>query len=695
MESDRWSGSPVAPAGIVAIAAWVAWGWLDGGYAPQRLGWLGAGLIVLVGLTALVVPPNLASWERRRWIAVTALPALAGWALLSILWADFPGDAWIGADRILVYAACFALFAAWPWTARALVALLGLFSLGVAAVGAIVLVRAAIASDASEFFLEGRLLEPVGYPNGNVALWMSAFWPAIALGSSPAVPLLLRVLFLPSATLLLSLALLGQSRAWLLLMPIVAVVALLLARQRLRLLLGAAIAAVPTAAIAEPLLDIRGRLVGDTPDITPFASTPALIGAACAAAALAAAAFALADRRVRIAARAHRILGVVVATLLVVAAIGSGVAVVAAADDPGGWISERWDEFTGGSSADFGESRFSGSFATGRYDEWRVAWAEFVDHPVTGIGADNYAAPYLERRDDDYREPKHPHSLELMLLSQFGIVGAALFVAFAITAVWLALERRRRLDAVSGQAVGAALMVFVYWFVYGSQDWFLEIPALAAPALGLLGLAGAVSLDGKAGASADDDQPTEPETGPAVRPARRGALTTAAYGLAIAAVVVLAASALVLPALAAGYAEAGTRGWGTDPDLAVSRLERAADLNPLSAEPLLLQGSIALRLGDEALARQALNRALEREPKNWYAYFQLALLDGSLGDYSAAGERLAQARELNPNDRVARRLAELIDRRRPIDPVELNQRYLDSFRRRFPGALRPPELQVG
>ena len=81
------------------------------------------------------------------------------------------------------------------------------------------------------------------------------------------------------------------------------------------------------------------------------------------------------------------------------------------------------------------------------------------------------------------------------MLSQLGVVGTALFAAFIAAAVWLALSRRRRLDAISGGAIGAAIMVFAYWVLYGSQDWFWEIPALAGPALGLLGLAGAAVID--------------------------------------------------------------------------------------------------------------------------------------------------------------------------------------------------------
>ena len=62
------------------------------------------------------------------------------------------------------------------------------------------------------------------------------------------------------------------------------------------------------------------------------------------------------------------------------------------------------------------------------------------------------------------------------MLSQLGVVGTALFAAFIAAVVWLALRCRRRLDAISGGAIGAAIMVFAYWVLYGSQDWFWERP---------------------------------------------------------------------------------------------------------------------------------------------------------------------------------------------------------------------------
>ena len=168
-----------------------------------------------------------------------------------------------------------------------------------------------------------------------------------------------------------------------------------------------------------------------------------------------------------------------------------------------------------------------------------------------------------------------------------------------------------------------------------------------------------------------------------------------AAAAAIIGIALVAGAALVVPALAAAYSDAALAGWRSNPELAVSRLERAADLNRLSAEPYLLEGSMALQLGDTALAREAFSRALEREPRNWYAYLQLALLEGSLGNEQAAKAQLARALELNPNDKVADRVRRLLEAGREIDPDELNARYLRQWATRFPGSLRSPTPELG
>jgi len=670
--------NPLLPAGAIAVAIWLVWAAESGGYAPTQWGLVGTLLVLLVGIAAVANPPRAGEWGRARTIMLALLAAFVAWNYLSILWADVPSDAWAGADKMLVYAAGVALFAMWPWSAQGVVAVLGLFTLGAAVVGVVTLVHVANAADATGFFEEGRLRYPIGYVNGNVAFWMSAAWPALYLAASPTLGPVIRATALAAAGLFVDLAVLGQSRAWLFLMPLAVALALLLARQRLRLVLAGGLVTVATLAIARPLLDVHDQFNAAEITDPTLGSQPFLVLGACLGLGFAGAVWAVLDPRVEIGRRAQLALTAVVLTCAVVGLAGAGAVAASRIDHPSTWIRDRWDDFAGGAARDDSQgSRFTGSLSSGRYGEWKVAWAEFLDHPVVGIGADNYATAYLERRTDNFREPRYPHSIELRLLSQLGIVGTALFVGFLGIALWLALRRRRHLDAVGGGAIGACLMIFGYWLLYGSQDWFWEIPVLAGPAFGFLGLATAPPGEELDPASSGSD-------------AAGSRWLRIVTGVAVAAIALGGAAALVLPGASAAYTDAALGGWRADPGTAYARLDRAAALNPLSAEPYLLKGSMALQVGNDAVAKDAFREALAREPKSWYAYLQLAMLAGSRGDAATARRYLDRSLALNPNDKVSDKVRRLLDEGKPIDPNELNQRFLSQYASRFPGSLRPP-----
>jgi O-antigen ligase len=73
----------------------------------------------------------------------------------------------------------------------------------------------------------------------------------------------------------------------------------------------------------------------------------------------------------------------------------------------------------------------------------RVAWDMFLDHPVLGVGAGNYATrfgPYAARTGfaareyDDPAEPQYPHNLYLEIAAETGLVGLLLFAAVMVAA---------------------------------------------------------------------------------------------------------------------------------------------------------------------------------------------------------------------------------------------------------------------
>ncbi|MEA2426231.1 MAG: hypothetical protein QOH13_2641, partial [Thermoleophilaceae bacterium] len=245
---------PALPLVAVAIGTLVWFAASNGGYEVTT--WAPGALIVLalVAIGLVSVPPARA--PRIVVVAVVALVGYAAWSYLSIGWADQKGDAWDGANKSLLYALAFALFALWRPRGRAAVALLIVYCLGVAGVGLVEILRASSAADPRDFFSQGRFASPAGYMNANVALWFTAFWPCVALAARRELRPALRGLLAAAGVLLCGLAVLGQSRGWLFTAPVATLAFIALVPRRVRTILTLAVVFAATGAVVGTLLDV-------------------------------------------------------------------------------------------------------------------------------------------------------------------------------------------------------------------------------------------------------------------------------------------------------------------------------------------------------------------------------------------------------------------------------------------------------
>lgn len=645
--------APGLPAQAVALVALLYLAATEGGYYATDWYPMGLVLLALVAVWGLAVPR--AGAPSGATLAALVLFGLFGaWSLCSVAWAGEASAAWDGGNRALLYAALFGLFSVWTVGAREARCLLALFGLGVALLGLVELLRFAAAGDPGEYLLGGRLAEPVGYQNGNVALWLMGALACLWLAASREPHPVIRGLGLGGVSLLGSLALMGQSRGSLFALPVALLLFLALAPGRLRLLAALAAAAPAVALAAGPVLDlVDGAESAGLPGLVDDAARAILLPSALLVAL--GAAVALGDLRWTPPAETVRRTRVVAAAVLGVAALVLAGVALARAGDLGAELSERWEEFKSSEGAEEGTARL-GSAGTNRYDFWTVAWESFEREPFRGVGSDNFQQDYLARRST-WEKPRFPHSLELAVLSQTGVVGGLLFAGGLGAALAAALALRRRLSGPAAGAVAAALAVFLYWLLHGSVDWLYELPALGGLAFALLGFATAVR-----------DEETEPRQ--AGRPAR----------VAMPLLAAAAALSFVPPWLAEREIDRATEIWRESPTAAYDRLERAADLNPVSARPALFEGTIALRAGQEARAERAFREALEREPRNAYAWLELAALASSRGDRAEARRRLGRAAELDPRDEATRLARDRIAAGERITPKEVSRAILKYTR---------------
>ena len=651
--------SPAVVLGALALIPLVVLSSSEGGFFPTT--WYPAALflvaLLFVGLLAL---PSGGRPTAPVLVAVAALGAFAAWSYLSIAWADQRADAWDGANRTALYAGIFALFALWRIRGRGAAALVGAFALAVTAIGVVELVEVSGAGRPEDHFMDGRLSEPVGYVNGNVALWSAAFWPCVVFAARREVPAPLRALFAGSAVALGGLALMGQSRGWLFALPVVAVVFVAVTPRRVRttLTLLAILAAIATA--IPSVLDIydeNGPPLGEAAD----GAVAAIVRAALVAPLVVLAA-ALADRRVRASRAVERGAGVALAAAAAVALVGGAVVYGAERGNPVSDVGDAWDEFKTQPTPAGGETRLS-SLGSNRYDFWRVAWNQFEGAPIAGVGADSFQQAYLaDARSDE--QPRYPHSLELRTLAQTGLVGTALLAA-ALGAALLAAWRALRLRSGPAQAAAAAgLAAFTYWFVHGSVDWFWEIPALGAAAFALLGLAAGLA-----------------PRRPALRPGDRARPLAAGAWIAVAAAVAaLAGLSLAGPWLAERYTDQALALWRDDPGRAFDKLDRSRSLNPLSATPDAAAGSIAIQLDRPGEAEARFRAAVDREPGESHSHLRLGALLVNAGRREEGLEQLREALRLNRRDAIVRRTLKRARRGREIDIKAVNRAIADRYR---------------
>ncbi len=97
--------------------------------------------------------------------------------------------------------------------------------------------------------------------------------------------------------------------------------------------------------------------------------------------------------------------------------------------------------------------------------------------------------------------------------------------------------------------------------------------------------------------------------------------------------------------------------WTTFPSAAYRQLDLAAKLNPLSEQPGLTTGTIAIRRREPERARLGFEQALERDPRNAYATMWLGAIASSQGRRAEAERLLARARALAPTDPVTQSAA--------------------------------------
>ena len=657
--------APVTLPALAAVALFVAWAADQGGYPVNRWAPGGLVLLALIAIAATTIGWRPSELPRALKIALGCLAAYTVWSYLSIIWADVPGDALEGADRTLLYLLVFILFASWRLRGASATLLLAAWVFSLVGLGVYVLIHldGSAGAELRSAMPAGRLVYPDGYVNAEAAQWMIAAWPALLLARTPRLHPALRGAFAGAAVLLTDVALLSVSRGSLLASVVMLVLVFALIPGRIRTFALLVPVAVGIGASAPLVLKVGERFEADTSVFAPLTETQTALHHATLAILLAAIGVALAvgagalfeggrslaggpqarRRRAQLR-RVTAVGGVVVA----VAIVAGGLAAVG---NPVSRLHHAWETFkspAGYEANSKNTNRLFSGLGSNRYDFYRVALDEFAEHPLLGIGSDNFAGQYLAKGRST-ETPRYPHSVELRTLTETGILGALLAViglGGALVAANRALRRRRGATwSLSGAAAAAALAGFGYWVVHGSADWFWEYAGLGAPAFAMLGIACSLDPVRRARGAAGG-----PQTG---RPIARSALSRRGLAALGALCAVVAALLLVGPWLEALEVQQAAAVWVRSPATAYARLKDAERLDPLSAQPYVVAGSVALRYGELGRADHQFALALERSPDEAYATLERGAIASQQGEIKRAEALLSRTLHLYPHDALA------------------------------------------
>ena len=609
-------------------------------YYDSRI-WVPVGL-GLAGVAAAAAIARPVPLGRPAGLALLAAGAIAGWTLGSATWSHSVEQAVTSGNRVVLYALLLGFLLVLLRSTRSIVWLAGGIAAGGLGVTLVVVVRLLIGDEA--LFLGSRLNEPLGYVNGQASFFLMLAWCCLAAAEQRRSSLLAGA-GAAAATLLVGLTLLAQSRGVLLAAIASALVVLAVVPGRTRRGWALVVLAACLALALPALLDVsRVRESGAEGTAEIRAAGLVLALASLAAGVLWGLANLVVKRR-PMGATSHRMAGaVLVAGAVALASVG-----VASVGDVTDRARQQFDQFTSlGARGTTASSRLT-SGAGNRYDYWRIARDAWRERPLAGVGAGNYDVAYFRERatQEDVRQP---HSLELQVLSELGVVGALLLATLLAAVAWGAwgTVRAARSSSTARVPAVAAIGAGSAWLVHTSIDWMHLLPGVTALAI----VSAAVLLRRVAITAAADPLP-----------ARRPRAVRVAPTVLVAAGLAVAGVSLARQGLAEHFRGKGEAALASEPAKALEQADRSLRLAPHAIGSYYIKAAAFARFNQGAAARATLVEAARREPEDFVTWALLGDLDSRLGRFDRALASYRRAIALNPRDPQLRELVSGAQRR--------------------------------
>ncbi len=464
MRAGILTGARVVLLGGSTVLAFFAGGFFD---APRA--WAGLIAWALVAIALLAVPSALRV-ARSGLVALIGLALLAGWTLLSILWAPIAGSAYHAGQIAILYVGV-------------MLAAIGLLhdrrgqrvAEPALAAGVLIVIGYGISERLLPGLLhfsqsvsaQGRLEQPLTYWNAMGELAALGVVLCARLAGDATRSRWIRLVAVAAAAPIGMGLYLSFSRGALFACFAGLIALLLLAPtvEQLRGLLVALAAAILAAAASAPFHSVTALAGSPSRREGQGAITLVLLVVIIALTVLAQWRLIATERP-----RALAMPRWAPATAVALICAGLAVAIVVGAK-------ERSSAPLSG-----GATRYV-TLQSNRYAYWRVAIRAFGDQPLRGVGAGGWAVYWLRYRTiNEFAEDAH--SLPLQTLAELGLLGAAFLLTFVVGVGFAARDALRSAPAL---AAGPAA-VFVAWLAHQPLDWDWEMPAVTIVAIVLAGM---------------------------------------------------------------------------------------------------------------------------------------------------------------------------------------------------------------
>jgi O-Antigen ligase len=463
MRAGVLTGARVALLTGPAVLAFFAGGYFDG---PRAV----AGLVAwLLAAVALIAVPDALRVGRGGIVAIVGLAFLAGWTLLSIVWAPIAGSAYHAGQIVILYLGTLLAAAALlrdrggeriaePAVALGVLIVIGYGISGRLLPGLLHFQRSVSA--------QGRLEQPLTYWNAMGELAALGVVLCARLAGDSTRPRWLRLGAMP-ATAIIGMGLYLSFSRGALFACAAGLIALILfapTAEQCRALLVALVVGVLASGAAAPFHSVTA-LAGDRATREREGAISLALLVVIMVAGTIAQSWLMRHERPRRLALPRS--APVLATAVI--CVGLALAIVVGAKE------HATSPLSGGATRLV-------TLQSNRYDYWRVAVHAFRDEPIRGVGAGGWAVYWLRYRPIN-EFAQDAHSLPLQTLAELGIVGVAFLIMFL---GGVGLAARDALRSAPALAAGPAA-VFVGWLAHQPLDWDWQMPAVTLVAVVLAG----------------------------------------------------------------------------------------------------------------------------------------------------------------------------------------------------------------